>query len=257
MNGSRFMTLFIKPNYFRQDIKKREYLLTAVRCMALMGLIAFLYYDSFWAVPALLPIGFGYFLQWEQECMEKKRVEFQKQFQESIRALSASLGAGYSVENAMKETKKELSVLYRDTEPIQREFTYMIRQIHLHIPIEQIIEEWAERTGQEDVYNFAAVFAAAKRSGGNMTGIIKNAIRQIEDKLAVAEEIETILAAKKYEFKVMSAVPFGVIAYMKVSFPEFMDVLYGSSVGIGVMSGCLGVYIAAYLLGRKIINIEV
>ena len=82
MNGSRFMTLFIKPNYFRQDIKKREYLLTAVRCMALMGLIAFLYYDSFWAVPALLPIGFGYFLQWEQECMEKKRVEFQKQFQE-------------------------------------------------------------------------------------------------------------------------------------------------------------------------------
>ena len=106
MNGSRFMTLFIKPNYFRQDIKKREYLLTAVRCMALMGLIAFLYYDSFWAVPALLPIGFGYFLQWEQECMEKKRVEFQKQFQESIRALSASFGAGYSVENAMKETKK-------------------------------------------------------------------------------------------------------------------------------------------------------
>lgn len=90
-----------------------------------------------------------------------------------------------------------------------------------------------------------------------MTGIIKNAIRQIEDKLAVAEEIETILAAKKYEFKVMSAVPFGVIAYMKVSFPEFMVVLYGSSVGIGVMSGCLGVYIAAYLLGRKIINIEV
>lgn len=249
--------MFIKPNYFRQDIKKREYFLAWCQCFVIIGLIAFLYYDSVWAVPALLPIGILYLKQWEGDCLRKKEMAFQRQFQEAIRALSASLSAGYSVENAMKEARKDLRVLYGENEPIQREFTYMIRQIHLHIPVEQVIEEWAERVEQEDVRDFASVFVTAKRSGGNMMGIIRNAIRQIEDKLEVKEEIETILAAKKYEFKVMSAVPFGVIAYMKVSFPEFMGILYGNLSGIGVMSGCLGVYIAAYLLGQKIVNIEV
>ncbi len=35
-------------------------------------------------------------------------------------------------------------------------------------------------------------------------------------------------------------IPFGIVAYMKLSFPEFMDALYGNLIGAGVMSACLG-----------------
>ena len=87
--------------------------------------------------------------------------------------------------------------------------------------------------------------------------IIRNTADQIGDKIDVKREIDTMLAAKKYEFQVMSVIPFGIVLYMTVSFPEFMGNLYGNIAGRGVMTGCLIIYLDAYGLGRKIIEIEV
>ncbi len=220
-------------------------------------MVSYLFYESVIAFIALLPFGIWYFLRWEAECIGKKQREFQAQFREAIQSVSSSMRVGYSVENAMKEAKRDLSLLYSEDTAIQREFTHMVRQIYLQVPMEQIMEEWSGRVCQEDVRNFVNVFVMAKKSGGNMLGIIKSTTDQIREKLEVRAEIETMLAARKYEFKVMSAIPFGMIAYMKVSFPEFMGALYGNMLGIGVMSVCLGIYFGAYMLGERIVNIEV
>lgn len=225
--------------------------------MLLLAAVSYLFYESLIAFLVLFPFGVWYFLRWEEECIRKKQREFQEQFREAIQSISASMRVGYSVENAIKETKKDLSVLYNENVAIQREFTHMVRQIYLQVPMEQIMEEWADRVQQEDVRNFVNVFVMAKKSGGNMIGIMRNSADQIRDKLEVRSEIETMLAARKYEFKVMSAIPFGMIAYMKVSFSEFMGILYGNLLGIGVMSICLAIYFGAYTLGERIVNIEV
>lgn len=222
-----------------------------------MVMISYLFYESAIAFLLLLPFGVWYFLRWEVDCIRKKQWEFEEQFREAIQSLATSMRVGYSIENAMKETKRDLSILYKEDAAIQREFTHMVRQIYLQVPMEQIMEDWAERVQQEDVRNFVNVFVMAKKSGGNMLGIMKSSADQIRDKMEVRAEIETMLAARKYEFKIMSAIPFGMIAYMKVSFPEFMGVLYGNPLGIGVMSVCLAVYFGAYMLGQRIVNIEV
>ena len=100
----------------------------------------------------------------------------------------ASLNVGYSLENAIKETKKDLDILYNGQTAIQREFTYMIRQVFVQIPTEQILEEWADRVKQEDLQNFVNVFVTAKRSGGDLLSIIRDSIGQIRDKIEVEEK---------------------------------------------------------------------
>lgn len=217
---------------------------------------AYLFYSSIAAFFVLLPVGIWFFLDWERECIRKKQLAFEAQFKEAIQSIAGSLQVGYSVENAIREAKKDLSIVYPEDAMIQREFTYMVQQIYLQVPTEKIMEDWAKRVDQDDVWNFVNVFVLARKSGGNMIGIIRNCVGQIRQKIEVREEIETILAAKKYEFKIMSMIPFGMIAYMRVSFPEFMGILYGNVLGIGVMSGCLAIYFGAYWLGRKIVNIE-
>ena len=81
--------------------------------------------------------------------------------------------------------------------------------------------------------------------------IIRNTADQIGDKIDVKREIDTMLAAKKYEFQVMSVIPFGIVLYMTVSFPEFMGNLYGNIAGRGVMTGCLIIYWAHTGLGER------
>ena len=90
-----------------------------------------------------------------------------------------------------------------------------------------------------------------------MIAIIRNAVDEIGEKIDVKREIDTMMTAKKLEFGVMSAVPAAMICYLKLSFPAFMDVLYGNLLGAGVMTLCLVIYVVSYALGKRMAEIEV
>ena len=128
-----------------------------------------------------------------------------------------------------------------------REYTYMIHQLNMNVPLEQIWKEFADRVGQEDVSNFVSVFVAAKRAGGDSIEMIRNAVKQICEKIEVKREIEMTMSAKKLEFQVMSVVPFGIIFYMRIAFPDFVEVLYRNFLGIFVMTVCLAVYVGHFI----------
>ncbi len=229
----------------------------AGKAAGIVSLTAWLYYRSLWGIVMLLPVFVWKYKTYEKECIRRKKNEFLLQFKEMIQSLASALGTGYSVENALRETQKELKLLYPESAMITRELSVMVRQMRIQLPMEQILDEFSRRVRVEDVRSFSAVFSAAKRSGGDMIAIIQNTVDQMGGKIEVKREIDTILAAKRYEFRVMSAVPYGIIAYMSLSFPEFMSCLYGNIIGIGVMTVCLGIYSGACIIGAGLVNIEV
>ena len=204
------MTWFIHRSYWQQDIKKCEYVKMILKVIIIVTGTAWIYYRSWVAVILLIPAGVWYYIQLLDECIKRKEQEFLVQFKELIQTFSSLLNTGYSVENAVKESLKEMQVFYSDDAAILRELEIMVRQIRVQVPVEQAVEELSERTKLSDV-----------------------------------------------EFQVMSVIPFGIVLYMTVSFPEFMGNLYGNIAGRGVMTGCLIIYLVAYGLGRKIIEIEV
>lgn len=242
---------------WQQDITFKERGIAGIKAGLILGLTAWLYYRKIWAVLLLGPLGIWLYREFLEEERKKKEQEFQKQFREMIQTLSSALNTGYSVENAFYETQKELKLLYPPEARISKELMVITRKLRIHIPIEQILEEFAEKIPSEDVKSFVTVFVTAKKSGGDMIGIIRNTTNQIGDKIEVKREIDTLLAAKKYEFQIMSIVPYGIIGYMSLSFPEFMDELYGNIIGIGVMTICLGIYAGAYYLGVRILRIDI
>ena len=188
---------------------------------------------------------------------EKKEREFLGQFKDSIQAVAAGLKAGYSVENAIRGAGRDIEPLYGPDKRIRREFSLMTRQLDMNMSTGAVLDEFAGRTGQEDVENFVNVFAAAKKSGGDSIAIIRNAVQLISDRIDTEKEIRTMIASQKLEFDIMCVVPFAIILYMKATFGEFLGALYGNAAGVCVMTVCLLLYVAAYRTGRKIIRIEV
>lgn len=188
---------------------------------------------------------------------EKKEREFLGQFKDSIQAVAAGLKAGYSVENAIRGAGRDIEPLYGPDKRIRREFSLMTRQLDMNMSTGAVLDEFAGRTGQEDVENFVNVFATAKKSGGDSIAIIRNAVQLISDRIDTEKEIRTTIASQKLEFDIMCVVPFAIILYMKATFGEFLGALYGNAAGVCVMTVCLLLYVAAYRTGRKIIRIEV
>lgn len=246
-----------EKSYWQQGIKKSEYCKSALLGLCLICMVSYLFYGTVLCAILLSPYLIRYFKSWKKQIIYKKKQEFQLQFKEAISSMSAALNVGYSVENAIRETWMDMQHLYKKDERIVQEFQYMSRQLDMHLPVERILKEFANRVEDEDVQTFVTVFSMAKKTGGDMVEIIKNASYQIGEKIDVKREIDTMLAAKRLEFRIMSGIPFVMICYLKMSFPTFMQVLYGNSLGWIVMTVCLLIYVGAFELGKKIIEIEV
>ena len=240
-----------------QDIRKYEYAVGVSKGIGVFLLILYVFYESFIPALFLFPVWILYMKDWLLDMERKKEQEFIRQFRDSIQSMASVLKAGYSVENAIRESDKDIAPMYGKDTRIRKEYAMMIHQLDLNMPVAAVLEEFSQRMNQEDVENFVNVFIAAKKSGGDSITIIRNAIRVISEKIDTENEIQTMLASKKLEFEIMCAVPFVIILYMKLTFREFLSVLYGNPAGITVMTICLVLYIAAYIFGRKIIRIEV
>lgn len=246
-----------EKNYWQQDIHKTEYLAIILQGIALTLLISYIFYDSLWGAIPLSPIFIIFFRIRKASIIQKKQSHFRLQFKDAIQAVSDALNVGYSVENAMREARKELEILYKKEEPILREFRYMIHQLDMNVTAENVIVELAVRTGDDEVWTFATVFGVAKRSGGDMIAMIRTAVYRITEQVDLLREMETLIAAKKLEFHIMTVIPLCMLFYMRLSFPGLMSVLYGNLFGIVLMSVCLLVYLLAYLAGKRIVEVEV
>ena len=221
------------------------------------GMAAWLFYRSVWGM-LLFPA--AYLVCVKKYCAlqkEKRKEQLLMEFKDAMQSASAALLAGYSVENAVSASARDLERMYPEDADIVKEFHYMESQIKVSVPVEELFRSLGERCGIEDMENFAAVFYTAKRTGGDMSGIIQTSARMLGDKIDVKKEIETTLAAKKAEQMVMSLMPAGIILYLKLTSPGFLGVLYGNPFGIAAMTLCLGIYGFSYWLGRKIVDIEV
>ena len=241
----------------KQDIRKYEYAIGVLKATAATAVMSYVFYDSLIPAPLLLPVWMIYMRDWHDGISRKKEQELRQQFRDSIQVMASALKAGYSVENAIREAGKDISPVYSEETRIRKEFERMERQMDMNMSAEEVLKGFAERTGQEDIENFVNVFAAAKKSGGDSIAVIRDAVKIISSKIDTEKEIQTMIASKKMEFDIMCAVPFAIILYMKLTFGEFLNVLYGNMAGAAIMSLCIFVYMGAYVYGRKIIRIEV
>lgn len=221
------------------------------------GCVSYLFFCSWIAFVLLLP-GAVLFLAEQRRSLQAKRArEMTQQFLDGIQMLAASLQAGYSAENALREAVRELQKVYEPDAFIVREFRFMDAQIRMSRNLEELFLEFGRRCAIEDIQSFAEVFLTAKRSGGDLLAIIRNTASCIRQKQETMQEIETCLSGKVMEQNIMSLIPILILAYIRLSSPEFLTAMYGNVTGVAVMSICFVVYVAAYFWGRKIVRIEV
>ena len=223
---------------------------------ACMG-INYLFYKSMAVFFFMLPLPFWYIHQRKKQQIRLRKKRLNYQFKDALNSLSVAVQAGYSVENAVTACMKDMERLYPPEADIVREFHYIESRKKVSVPVEELFLGLGERSGIEDIENFAAVFSTAKRSGGDMDKIIQTSARMLGDKIDVRKEIETTLSAKKAEQMIMSLMPAGIILYLQLTSPGFLEVLYGNPFGVCAMTVCLGIYGLSYWLGKRIVDIEV
>jgi len=189
----------------------------------------------------------------EQE--DKRRLN--RGFADALSSFSAALEAGYSAENAVRETVRDLALLYPEDEPIYREFRHLQHQLQNNQSLEKAFADMAEKTQDEDMLCFAEVFEIAKRSGGDLIRVIRTTERTMAERAEVKREIRTILTAKRLEANIMNLMPCGILLYFLICDPVYLQPLYETMAGRVVMTVLLVVYAGCVRMTDRITQIEV
>lgn len=209
------------------------------------------------AVIPLSVVGVLYFRKITRKKRNQAKKNLTEQFKECILAVSASLQAGYAVENAFLQSRQDMALLYGEGAYICEELDYIRRGLAINIPLEELLMDFAERSGCGEIREFSQIFVLAKRNGGNMTEIIRGSASMIGQKIELRQEIAVLLSGKQLEQTIMKGMPFAILLYISITNQGYFDVLYHNAAGAAVMTGCLAVYLAAYVWGESILkNIE-
>lgn len=220
-------------------------------------LLSWLYYDSFLAIPFLIPLIWFWHKERENVRREKRQELFRKMFREWILLLASSLTAGYSMENALVQSYQELCLMFPKGGIMQEELKMMLAKAGNNQRPEILFDELAEKYPYEEVQSFAEVFKAARISGGSLQTVIRGTAAQMAEIMDTRREIRTLLAARVYEQRIMSVMPAAVLLYIRLGSGEFLEGLYHNMTGALVMSVCLGIYGAAYLMGKRMVQFEI
>ncbi len=244
-------------NYKTYRFDAKEWIAAFLTGAGIAAAIAWIFYRSVFALFAMIPVIFLYIRYHRREKTQKRLYELSLEFREAILSVGGALSAGYSIENAFLSAGSDMEKLYGRDGLITKELTLLSRRLRANETIEDVLSDLSERSGIEDIRDFADVFRAAKRNGGNLGAVIRRAAETISDKIEVRREIETLMSAKRFENRIMQLVPFGILCYIGLTSPDFIASLYHNPTGVAIMTGCLLLYGFAFFLSEKILRIHI
>ncbi len=222
--------------------------------LLITGVFAFFFYRSLWAFPPMSLAGWLYLQRSRHHRRRRRDRQLLVQFKECIQAVAASMRAGYAVENAFLDSIADIRSMFGEGCAMERELRQLRQGLSNNVTLETLLKEMGQRSGLEEMREFAEVFAIAKRNGGSIPVMIDAASCSISRRLEVEEEMETLLSARRLEQRVMNAMPFLIVWYVETGNPGYFDMLYGNPAGIALMTACMGVYLAAYALSEWIFD---
>ena len=216
-----------------------NYLIMAIVCVLM---IAKLFYGKYLYAVLLSPLIIVILRIKKLQLKRKRKEKLEAQFKDMLMGMADAMSAGASSVTALKESYKEMLGMHGYNSYICQELRIILSGIKLNVPLEKLLKNFAERANIEDLNLFVAVFEIADN---------------IRQKSEVKEEIRVAINGKKYEQKIMSTVPVILIGYMLISSPGFLNVMYETWMGKGIMTIGLIAYILAIVWSQRIMDIEI
>lgn len=192
----------------------------------------------------------------KEQIIAARKKKLRSQFIDLLDSLATSISSGKNVPKAFVAAKEDLLVQYSADAYIIQEVDNIISGIQNNIDVGSMLINFGERSGIQDIRTFGRVFETAYSKGANLKDVIRNCHTILSNKCEIEAEIETKVASNKNEQNIMIIMPIILVGMIKMAGSDFAE-NFTSPTGIICTTIAIGAFVGAYLIGRKILKIEV
>ncbi|MFN8232087.1 MAG: type II secretion system F family protein [Actinomycetota bacterium] len=182
----------------------------------------------------------------------KRRAEkLREQLPDVLTIMASSLRAGHSFLQALDTVAREIA------QPAATEFQRVVAEIRLGRSAEDALEALAERVGSAD-FKWAVLAVNIQREvGGNLAEILDNVSDTLRERAMMRRQVRVLTSEGRLSAWVLTLLPIGIALYLFAMSPEYIGLLFSTTIGYVMLGGAAILLVAGVLWMRKIVNIDV
>lgn len=193
-----------------------------------------------------------------KKCKQKSTEELREQFHDFLYSVSASIGAGRQMENAIYDARKNLELIYSEDALIMVELDKILKGMtESNLSCADLLKDFSERNDIEEIKDFYDVYMTCRSTGADMNKAILKTCNIMVSRKELRREMQTALAQKKYESNFLIWLPVIILALLNITVPDYLEPLYVTIRGrIVMVTALLGMCLSRYIV-RRILKIEI
>ena len=248
-----FESIDYKIYTFSQDEGKYYYLISS----AILISLGYLFYSNILISFSLGFLSLILVKHYKKFMLAKRRRELNFQFRDLLFSIHASVSTGRQIGEALIEASNNLGVIYENHDYINIELKEINKRIiNSKESIEKILFDFASRCLIEDITNFVDILSTCRKTGGDINKVIMKSCNAIMDKISMQREVESLTVQKKLEGMILTFIPIITIFILRITSPDYIEILYISFTGKIIMTFALLGIIISYALIIKITQID-
>jgi tight adherence protein B len=182
--------------------------------------------------------------------VQRQRDLFAEQLPTHLQELASTMRAGHALMPAVASMARSAP------EPSHTEWTRVVTDEQLGVPLEDALPPLAERMDSEDIGQVALVAALHTRTGGNMAEVLERVADSVRERGELRRELRSLTAQARLSRIVVTALPLMVGLVVTVINPDYEKPLFETTVGIALLIFAIGLVALGSLWMRSITEIE-
>jgi tight adherence protein B len=198
-------------------------------------------------IPLFGCLPFFYLSFLKQRRMQRMR----KQLPEALDLISRALKAGHAFNGGLKLAADEFD------DPLGPEFAETLDEINFGVSVSEALINLARRVDCPEIKYFVVGVILQRETGGNMAELMDTLAGLIRERFVFDGKVKTLSAEGKLSAVILISLPFIIIAYLKLTQPSYMNLLFTDPIGrvMAVVAGIM--MIIGIFVMTRMVKIEV
>lgn len=206
--------------------------------------------SSLWGAPvgAALPTAVLAARGARRKRAERRRVE--AAMPEAFSALAISLGSGHTLAQGMRFVGGHAE------EPIRTEFLRVACSIDCGVPAASALDDLLERLPAPGLGLVSLALKVSQRTGAPLRDLLADAAAMVSERMELVRKLDVKTSQARMSARLVALMPIAMIGALTLLSPDFRAGL-GEPVGMGSVAVALALNVCAWLIIRRIMEVEV
>ena len=181
----------------------------------------------------------------------KRRVLLASQLRAALQNMVHALRIGVGFQQALAYVAEDGEM------PLGVEWRRLLQSVNLGAPWSEALSELANRVDIPEMGWFVAAVQITQNTGGALAEVLETLSETLQERQILRDKVNALTAQGKASGFVLAALPFILLAALRVIVPDLVRPMFTTVAGQGMIAGIMLSITAGGFLIWKIVNIKV